>query len=49
MVDDDSDRRGLFSARIVGALGFVIITAPDPESDNSEAPYSFLAYTLAKT
>jgi len=49
MVNDDSDRRSLFSARIAGVFGFVKITAPDPESDNSEAPYSFFAYTLAKT
>jgi len=37
----------VFSTRVVGASGAVVITAPLPSVDSAESPYRLVAITLA--
>jgi hypothetical protein len=41
-------RLDVSSARDVGASGYVIIIAPLPGLDSTDAPFSLIAITLAK-
>ena len=39
----------VFSAKLIGGLGVVYITAPLPALDYAESPYKFVAITIAYT